>query len=148
MQTAASPSSSVPTTATDRRLAGAAHVTSLLGPWVILPFILYMFQRERSRFVAHHAMRAIVLQLAFVIACLTGMALGTSTLTTLMFLPEFFVQLMLYQMYAFVGFLVLIYVALILIAMVRAFSGQTDTGSLFARASDAVLERDARVSQA
>jgi hypothetical protein len=42
----------------ERLLAAAAHLTLFMGFWIVGPLVLYFWQKERSRFVAFHAVQA------------------------------------------------------------------------------------------
>ena len=147
MQTPASPS---PTPAgpdsNDRLLAGVAHASSLLGLWLIGPLVIYCVQREKSRFVAHHAMRAMVLQFAFMVMGIISL-LGVTVLQSVAFASR--TTLLIGA--ALFGCAILmpsIYVLLTVLAMVRAFRGQIARRALFAPTTEAILRRDAAVPKA
>lgn len=63
-----SPSIALPTAepgAADRALAVAAYLGCLVGLWLIAPLAVYVLRRRCSRFAAHHAAQAALLQLLF-----------------------------------------------------------------------------------
>lgn len=64
-----------PTTSNERLLAGAAYLGYLTGFWFVLAGAIYVWQRERSRFVAHHALRAVLLHLSVILVLVASYAL-------------------------------------------------------------------------
>jgi uncharacterized membrane protein len=70
----------------DRMMAAVAHLSFFVGFWLVAPIAFYVVKRKESRFVAFHAMQAVVahvLSVAIgvfgVIAFAVGMALGAVT---------------------------------------------------------------------
>jgi uncharacterized Tic20 family protein len=49
-------------------LAAAAHLSLLIGFWLLGPIIIYVVKRKESRFVAFYAAQAVVLQILFTVA--------------------------------------------------------------------------------
>jgi uncharacterized Tic20 family protein len=62
-----------PPTSDERMLATIGYLSYLVGFWLIAPFAIYLWQRERSRFVAFHAIQALALHLMLTVA---SMCLG------------------------------------------------------------------------
>lgn len=63
-----------PAPSTEERLLGAAsHLLLFMGFWVIGPMVLYFWQKERSQFVAFHAVQA---TLTAVLMLLVGSTIG------------------------------------------------------------------------
>lgn len=44
----------------DRLLAAAGYLSYITGFWLVVPIVIYALKRDKSRFVAHHAMRALI----------------------------------------------------------------------------------------
>ena len=42
----------------ERLLAAAGYLGYFTGFWLVVPIVIYVFYRDKSRFVAHHALRA------------------------------------------------------------------------------------------
>jgi uncharacterized Tic20 family protein len=51
----------------DRALAAAAHLSFLIGFWLVAPIAIYVIKRKESRFVALYAMQAAVVQILFAV---------------------------------------------------------------------------------
>ena len=64
----------------DRMMAAACHLSSLVGIGFIAPLAIYFTQRERSGFVARHALQALFLQLAATIVTALFVAVGLGLL--------------------------------------------------------------------
>ncbi|MFO0588299.1 MAG: DUF4870 domain-containing protein [Polyangiaceae bacterium] len=47
----------------DRILAAVSYVGYFTGLWLVAPIVIYVVKREKSRFVAHHALRAALLHM-------------------------------------------------------------------------------------
>jgi uncharacterized Tic20 family protein len=52
----------------DRIMTAACHVSSLVGFGIVAPLAIYLTQRDRSGFVARHALQALFLQLFHLIS--------------------------------------------------------------------------------
>lgn len=64
----------------ERVLGGAAHLSCLLGaPGFLIAFVIYVWQRGRSYFVAHNARQAIGFQLAVFLARMLLSILGVGS---------------------------------------------------------------------
>ncbi len=134
---------------TARLLACAAHLSSVLGPWLVLPLIIYGFQRKQSYFVADHALRAAMLQLAVFITLSIGMMLGGALLTvTGAFFPAHMFLVMAMCTLTFSAVIPLLILAIVLTTAVRAYRGRHDPDALFARASAEILRCDPGVPRA
>ncbi|HEY0137872.1 MAG TPA: DUF4870 domain-containing protein [Nannocystis sp.] len=130
---------------TDRLLAGSAYASSLLGLWLVVPLIIYCVRREQSRFVAYHAMRAMILQCACVALGVLGLVLAMTLLhapTT----PGTVIELGSAVFLLFALLVPALHVVLAVIAMVLAFRGRTNRRALFARTTERILRRDAGVA--
>jgi uncharacterized Tic20 family protein len=57
-----------PPTSDECMLATIAYVSYLIGFWLIVPFAIYLWQRDRSRYVAFHAVQALALHLMLTVA--------------------------------------------------------------------------------
>ena len=69
--------------AEERLLAAAAHLSLFMGLWVIGPIAIYFWQKERSAFVAFHAMQATLTALLMVVVSSTiGIAYLVGVLAT------------------------------------------------------------------
>ncbi len=66
-QGSASPSSE------ERVLAAASHLLLFMGVWVIGPLVIYFWQKDRSRFVAFHAVQATLTALAMIAVSMLGL---------------------------------------------------------------------------
>lgn len=62
-------------TAYERMTAAVAHVSGYMGLLVLGPLLVYFWQRDRSRFVAFHAVQAAVLHVLWVVLWLLAVAL-------------------------------------------------------------------------
>ena len=49
----------------DRLVAAVAHLSFLTGFWVVVPIAIYVLKRKESRFVAFHALQAVLVQVFF-----------------------------------------------------------------------------------
>jgi len=58
----------------DRMMSAACHVSSLVGFGFLAPLVIYLTQRERSGFVARHALQALFLQAFHVVSTLLILA--------------------------------------------------------------------------
>jgi uncharacterized Tic20 family protein len=60
----------------DRLLAAASYVGYLAGFWLIVPIVVYVLKREKSRFVAFHALQAIIVHVLLVPIAIIGVLFG------------------------------------------------------------------------
>ncbi len=59
----------------DRIMAALAHVSALLPFWgVIAPIVIWVTQKDKSRFVAFQALQALAYQISMILAGFVGMA--------------------------------------------------------------------------
>lgn len=56
----------------DRLLSAAAYLSVLLGFWFIAPIAIFILKRDKSRFVAHHALRALALHILWSVVSVAG----------------------------------------------------------------------------
>jgi uncharacterized Tic20 family protein len=65
--TTAAPLAAAPATPSqdDRMLAAVAHLSFLVGFWLVAPIAIYCVKRKESRFVAQYALQAAFVQLLF-----------------------------------------------------------------------------------
>ena len=127
MQLAASPSPADLPSSNERLLAGFAHVGAVLGPFLVVPIVIYFLQRDKSRFVAHHALRAIMLYLGALVVVVMGVVVGLMLLSGIPGLMSTNVMLIGFVgMYGFVLLACIIYLVLAVLAAVRAFGGEMD----------------------
>jgi len=138
----------------DRLLAAAAYLGYFTGFWLVVPIVIYVLKREKSRFVAHHALRAVLLHViavpVFVLSWVLALALtfgaaaafensghGSrdphATLLTLVWLFGWIAPW-------------LLYLALCARAAVRAFQGRMSTRSLLGRLVERFLGQDKTVA--
>lgn len=138
----------------DRMLAAAAYVSYFLGFWIVAPAAIYVLRREKSRFVAHHAIRAIIVQGLLV----PVVALG--------FLLSFFAALLvasvsapragepsgavvaLFALSVWGGWLIpfMIHLATTIFMAIAAFQGRIQTRSLLGRLTERILGQDKSVA--
>lgn len=136
-------------TKADRLLAAAAYLGLLLGLWLVAPVAIYLYRRQESRFVAHHAARAALLHLAclaLLVLCslllsLLTLALATSPSTT---------ALLVYALLAWLGGLLpyLASLVVLVLAAVRASQGREDRTTRLGRAVEWLLRHDRAVARA
>jgi len=111
------------TTPDERTMATLAHALQLIGSW-IAPLIIFLIRR-RSRFVAFHALQALLLQIVHTIIVLALMMLWFTTIFTIVFHqtggkpPEFPPALFVLFPLAWVGFMVM-WVGTLIIAILYA----------------------------
>lgn len=75
-----------PTTQDERITAALSHVTVVLSMIGILgPLLVYITQRDRSRFVAFHALQALVYQLSGLVIWAVGIGCYVTTFMVVMF---------------------------------------------------------------
>ena len=111
------------TTPDERTMATLAHALQLIGSW-IAPLIIFLIRR-RSRFVAFHALQALLLQIVHTIIVLALMMLWFTTIFTIVFHqtggkpPEFPPALFVLFPLVWVGFMVM-WVGTLIIAILYA----------------------------
>ena len=129
MQAASSPVPAEVPSSNERLLAGVAHVGAVFGPFLVVPIVIYFLQRDKSRFVTHHAVRAIKLYLGMLLVVVMGMITGMTLLVAIpSFMPPPLLMVMLMGLYTVVSLACLTYLVLAVIAAVRAYNGEMDTG--------------------
>ena len=111
------------TTPDERTMATLAHALQLIGSW-IAPLIIFLIRR-RSRFVAFHALQALLLQIVHTIIVLALMMLWFTTIFTIVFHqtggkpPEFPPALFVLFPLVWLGFMVM-WVGTLIIAILYA----------------------------
>ena len=126
---ASSPAPAEVPSANERLLAGAAHIGAVFGPFLVVPIVIYFLQRDKSRFVRHHAARAIKLYLGMLLVVVMGVITGVTLFVAIpSFMPPSFLMAMLMGLYYVVSLACLAYLVLAVIAAVRAYNGEMDTG--------------------
>lgn len=60
----------------DRLLAAASYVGHFAGFWLVVPIVVYVLKREKSRFVAFHALQAIIVHALLVPIAIAGYVFG------------------------------------------------------------------------
>lgn len=66
----------------DRVLAACAHLSFLAGFWLVAPIAIYVIKRKESRFVAFHALQAVMVQLLFGVTMTFGFAASIVLIAT------------------------------------------------------------------
>lgn len=56
----------------NRLLAALAHLSFITGFWLIAPIAIYVVKRKESRFVAFHALQAVLVQVVFGVVMTLG----------------------------------------------------------------------------
>ncbi len=142
----------------ERLLAAAGYLGYFTGFWLVVPIVIYVFYRDKSRFVAHHALRAALYHILAVPVFLLswilsfaitfgvaiamsdrrgagagrgdweGMAISTLWMVTFV-LPW------------------VIYVAICGVAAIRAFQGNVRTGGLVGRLVERFLAQEKTVAR-
>ncbi len=150
----ASPAAST-VTQEERLLAAAGYLGYFTGFWLVVPIVIYVLKRETSRFVAHHALRAVILHVVaipvFVVSWVLGTALsfglaaamdsggrGSHGLAETGFMLVWLC-----------GWIVpwLMYLVVCALAAVRAFQGRMATTSLLGRLVERFLGEDKTVAR-
>lgn len=108
----------------ERLWAGAAHLCYLApgGIGLLVAFVIYLVQRERSHFVAAHARQAIGFQLAVTVLTWVLSALGAGAAAFASIFPVSFSGVGFFGLVATIIFLALGVLAVI--AAVHAFTGR------------------------
>lgn len=141
----------------DRLLAAAAYLGYFTGFWLVVPIVVYVFRREKSRFVAHHAMRAVLLHLIAIPLSILCMLLSlAATIVTVTALDgpgahrhDHGGALAGATMLMFWGswlLPMLIYLLVTVLAAIRAFQGRVNKRSLLGRLSEWFLAKDRTVA--
>lgn len=139
----------------DRLLAAAAYLGYFTGFWLVVPIIVYVVKREKSRFVAHHAMRALILHLVAVplgiVCALVSMAVGIGTMVALG--PKSGrgnedVMAGLFVFFVWGSWLLpfLLYFVMTVLASIRAFQGRVNKLSWVGRLAEWFLRQDKTVA--
>lgn len=134
----------------DRLLAAAAYLGYVTGFWLVVPIVIYVLKRDKSRFVAHHALRALVLHLVAVPVFVVSWVVGVG----LPFAVAAFVEhggkrhdsdfaSIAFAVALVLGWLLpwLAYLGICVVATVRAMQGRVDTTSLLGRTVEGWLGR-------
>lgn len=139
----------------DRLLAAASYVSYFTGFWLIVPIAVYVYRREKSRFVAHHAIRALLFHLFLIPAFVLGMILSFGIAIGLATSAD--ASTMRSHQGAFTGlFAILTWTAWILpllihfmlsvILAIGAFQGRIQTKSMMGRLAEGILGHDKGVA--
>lgn len=140
----------------DRLLAAAAYIGYFTGFWLVVPIVVYVVRREKSRFVAHHAMRAVLLHLVLIplsFLCMVLSLVASVILVTALHGPgphshDRESLLAGVTMLVFWGSWLLpmfLYLIVTVLAAIRAFQGRMNRTSLLGRLSDWFLAKDRSV---
>ena len=143
----------LPPNAGDRLLAALAYFGYLAGLWLLAPIAVYFLRRRHSRFVAHHAIIALLVHLMLVPLGALLTALGFSLAIAVVTILEGSMgpdAPVLEAALVAVGFTalapVVITVAITLVAALRAYQGHLDPHTRLGRASESLLRQDPGVS--
>ncbi len=140
----------------DRLLAAAGYLGYFTGFWLVVPILIYVLKREKSRFVAHHAMRAVLLHLLAVplgIVCgVVSMAIGIATMVAIQ--PhgggrgDESAMAGLFALFVWGSWIFpfLVYFVVTVLASIAAFQGRVNTTSMFGRLSEWALKQDKSVA--
>lgn len=137
----------------DHILAAFAYLGYLAGLWLLAPIAVYLLRRKHSRFVAHHAVRALLIHLLMVplglalsvlaislgIGVVASFPVGVGSgpgLTALLMMALAFTSL------APTAILLII----TLVAALRAYQGRLDPHTRLGRASESLLRQDPGLS--
>lgn len=134
----------------DRILAAFAYLGYLAGLWLLAPIAVYLWRRKHSRFVAHHAVRALIVHLLLVplavLLTMFGFSLGMAAVTSV----DANVGSGISTIFAFAllaacltGFTPgLITLIVTLVPAFRAYQGHLDPHSRLGRISESLLRTD------
>jgi len=138
----------------DRMLAAASYLGYLVGFWLVVPIVVYVLKREKSRFVAFHALQAIVIHVLGIPVLIFGMVfpLVMTAVIALAVQPKganqeaFGVVMMLAYL---LGMLVPwgVYLALSVVCAVRAMQGRMARFPVAAWLTDRFLAGDKGVAR-
>lgn len=134
----------------DRLLVAFMYLSYFTGFWLVVPALVYAFKRDTSRFVAHHALRAVIVHLlaipvllvstVFYLVCVFGVAAllqGTGH-------QNEDLAALLVGLFSIGAWLVPsgLYLAFCVLATLRAAQGRVDTTSLLGRTVERWLGPD------
>lgn len=138
----------------DRMLAAISYASYFTGFWLIVPIVIYLYRREKSRFVAHHALRAVLLHIALVPVAILAVVLGF-TLAVVVGISfeksgsrgneQVVAGVLALLVYGSAMLPFLIFFIVTAIAALRAFQGRVDTRSWMGRITEWGLGKDASV---
>ncbi|MBK8258817.1 MAG: DUF4870 domain-containing protein [Polyangiaceae bacterium] len=140
----------------DRILAALSYLGYFLGFWLLIPIVIYVLKREKSRFVAHHALRAVLLHLiaipvfvfSYVLAFASAAAMAISLEPRGREAREWFGGLTVgVWLFAWVIPWV-IYLLVTGLSAVRAFQGRMNVKSMMGRLVESFLGKDKTVEAA
>jgi uncharacterized Tic20 family protein len=138
------PPTASPPAGADRLLAVAAYLGCLIGLWLIAPIAIYALRRTRSRFAAHHAVRALLVQLAAITVSVVGSLVVLFTSLALVLIDP---QALLFGLLLYGALMagLLVYLVIVVIAAVQALHGQVVRDSRLGRATEWLLAQDVGV---
>lgn len=141
---AASPSTPASDARSDRMLAAAAYLGSLVGLWLLAPIAVYALRRRYSRFAAHHAAQAAILHLLLGLLLTVTVVLSTLLASTLLVVGTGPLGADLLIALAWSSWLVpsAIHLGLTAVAVLRACRGRVDTTSRLGRWAAWLLAQD------
>lgn len=138
----------------DRLMAAGSYLGYLVGFWLVVPIVVYVLKREKSRFVAFHSLQAIIVHVLAIPFFIFGwiFAIATSAGLALAMEPRaankdaFGLIMMLGYV---VGLLVpwCVYLALSIVCAVRAMQGRMARFPIAAWLTDRFLAGDKGVAQ-
>lgn len=138
----------------DRLFAAAAYLSYFAGFWMVAPAVIYVLRREKSRFVAHHAIRAMLIQGFLIPAVLAGFILSLSVGILLASAGERAAR---HSSGAFTAFWALmiwgswllpifVHLAITVLTAISAFQGRIRPDSLLGRLTERILSHDKSVA--
>lgn len=138
----------------DRMMAAASYLGYLVGFWLVVPIVIYVLKREKSRFVAFHSLQAIIVHALaipmfifgwlFAVAVTVGIGLaahphrGNSDAMGVLMVITYVGGLLVPSM---------IYLALSIVCAVRAMQGRVARFPIAAWLTDRFLAGDKGVAQ-
>lgn len=143
---------SPPVSSEDRLLVAFVYLSYFTGFWLVAPVIVYVFKRETSRFVAHHALRAVIVHLlaipVFIVSAILYLFLAFGLAALLQSTGRGNDELhgLLVVVLSTAGWLLpgCLYLGLCVLATMRAAQGRLDTTSLLGRTVERWLGPDHR----
>lgn len=141
---------SAPVSSEDRLLVAFVYLSYFTGFWLVVPALVYAFKRDTSRFVTHHALRAVIVHL---LAIPVLMASAILYLVLVFGLAAFFqggghqnedLAAVLVAVLSIGAWLVPsgLYLGFCVLATLRAAQGRVDTTSLLGRTVERWLGPD------
>ena len=59
----------------EKMIAAATYLLAFVGFWLVGSVLIYFWQRDRSRFIAYHAVQSVILQMTIALAVVVTIAL-------------------------------------------------------------------------